>query len=128
MNIHTLERLEKLQQINNQINNPRGSHLNKEGQEIAKLIESNIEYCTRELWKDVTIREMALALRDTMEHEPKPKRQLLDSEENTRDDYQRVILGNNNGEVIELCNLNYSRSKRAEKKKEDKPQGRTFWA
>lgn len=133
--MHTLDKLLILQEINEAINNPYGSTLNKQGKEIAELIEKNIEQASHKkhtltpTQKELhyTLMDIQKELMDWYEWQPSDWH-IVDKQENKLNDYQRVTLRNQKtGVSFETTIQNYSRSRQYKKYEQEKKQGVSFW-
>ena len=128
MKYATLQRLNALQDVNNTINNPYGSTLNKEWQEIEKLINQNIDTVMRsKSMLEPTQKELHLTLMDIrkqLQEDEASQWHTVDTNENTLNDYQRITLRNQKtGESFETTVSNYSRSwQKAKYEKTAKPR------
>lgn len=136
MNYSTLQRLNALNEINEAINNPYGSTLTKEWNEIKAMIEKNIDTVLHSKSNIVptkkelhyTLMDIIKQLQDWYEWQPSDW-YMVDSHENTLNDYQRVTLRNQKtGESFETTTSNYSRSRqKAKYEKTIKPRS-NFWS
>lgn len=112
-----LNKLERLQLVNQEINTLYGSTLSPEGKAIDKLIEKNWLTVTKNLGGEVTQKELHLTLM-CMVHEGKDTsdkqspRHCMEEGMNYGDDYKRVVMRNQDtGEIFETIVQNYSQSK-----------------
>lgn len=112
-----LNKLERLQLVNQEINTLYGSTLSPEGKAIDKLIEKNRLTVTKNLGGEVTQKELHLTLM-SMVHEGKDTSDkqspwhCMEEGMNYGDDYKRVVMRNQDtGEIFETIVQNYSQSK-----------------
>lgn len=132
MNYSTLQRLNALNEINTELNTIYGSTLSKDGQQIANMIATNIDTVMHsKSTLEPTKKELHFTLMDIkkqLQEDDSSQWYMVDSNENTLNDYQRITLRNQKtGESFETTIQNYSRSWQKAKYEPTKKARSNFW-